>query len=253
MTMISEPTKATRKTIADPVNVIMVSYMRPNDLERSATSILNNTAIPIKLTILDNSTGVNDHVLDRLCSDTRVAIIYNPMNYGKAKCYNMYLDTILTGDENDFFVSVDADIEVKARWLDTLIDDSFVLAENNFGMLAPTYVDRLDSDEIPEKPLVHQMIDTRNVQGGVYYNKRLGGGLLLINKRFYHEAGGFDPEILYGGDDGRLCNAALRLNKFIGFTTNVRVKHLRYDETVEYQTWKRLHLNDKVIKHGHWD
>lgn len=246
-------TSQTSARTYDPFNIIMVSYMRPNDLMGSINSIVTNTDLPYRLTIIDNSCGAVDFVLDKFYHHPNIHIIFNPSNYGKAKSFNMYLDTILIGDTNHSFVSIDGDIEVPKGWLSKLLDDRDKLTDQ-FGLLAPYYVDNFN--ELPKLDgtlKVHQKMNFRHFVDNIYYNKRLGGGLLLINKAFYNSVGGYDGDILYGGDDGKLCRAASERNLFIGLTTSVSVRHLRNDETIDYRLWKKSAINNKKITSGYWD
>jgi hypothetical protein len=237
----------------NPINLVMVSYMRPNDLDRSLMSIFAHTDYPFRLTLIDNSSGAVDHVIDKYLKHSAFNVIYNPINMGKARSFASYLDTIMIGNTNRFFVSIDGDIEVSANWLSKLINAASTI-QKPFGALAPFYIRRFDdSIDINEKWLVHQKLDFCHYTGNVYYNKRVGGGLLLIDYEFYALSGGYDARYLYGGDDGRMCNQANALDRFIGFTTDVRVRHLRMDETPEYKKWKHENINNKETALGHWD
>ena len=77
------------------MNIIMVSYCRPNDLDLSIKSILTNTDIPFKLTIIDNSIGKVDHILNKYKQYGYITIIKNEKNIGKAHSFNKHIDTIL--------------------------------------------------------------------------------------------------------------------------------------------------------------
>lgn len=234
----------------------MVSYCRPNDLRMSINSILQNTDLPYRLTILDNSVGKADTTLNRYNNYQYVNIIRNETNVGKAVAFKRHYDKIMQYDDNDLFVSIDGDIIVEMGWLSGLVNARRRISQP-FAILAPIIKsNKHDTAENQLRSNRLTMHDNRNmlrVTESIIYNRFTAGPLFLIDKKFYSSVGGYDEHSFYGKDDGLLCKSAADRNLFIGITTDVEVTHSRSDEDKGYQDWKAKAIKTSGPQSGYWD
>ena len=58
---------------------------------------------------------------------------------------------------------------------------------------------------------------------------------------------------LYGNDDGKLCDAAMQKDLFVGFTSNVEVLHLEQNVDEGYVKWKHQNIQGNIDDKGYWD
>lgn len=237
------------------MNIIMVSYCRPNDLDLSIKSILTNTDKPFKLTIIDNSIGKVDHILNKYKQYGYITIIKNEKNIGKAHSFHKHIDTILHGDTNDLFVSIDGDVIVPHNWLGTMISQRRAI-DVPFGILAPIYMNNIaDTADVQlsrNKLTMHNNATMTKFKDQIYQNRHTAGPLFLLDRQFYHKVGGYDLCSFYGKDDGLLCKAAHDSGLFVGFTTAVSVIHSRIDEDEGYISWKREAIKKVGHQDGYW-
>ena len=232
--------------------IIQVAYMRPNDLEKSIESIIAHTDVPYIHVIIDNSGNGNRDLLEKY-QPSRLIFI-NAHNKGKAAAFNQHGLPILRMNTNKHFISIDGDIVVPKGWAATLIENAKKISMP-FGILSPMYADKRGIEEqLTNRHLeIHEAKDLTHHTDNVYYNKRVGGGCILVDRHFFIECGGYDDRYLYGGDDGKLCANANDRGLFVGFTSEVIVQHLRGDEDEGYQKWKKAALKNSEIRQGYWD
>lgn len=230
--------------------IVMISYYRPNDFRKSIESILEHTE-DYKLSIIDNSNGRMQDIISYTGDNIT---IYNNENLGKGKSFMKYYNTIMDKTNCDSFISIDADICVGRNWLTRLI-----AAKNkvkNFGIIAPVIMNNKGQyfeHQLEHGFIMHNASTLRHVVDEVYYNRHVAGCLLLIDRCFFESVGGFAQDQLYGNDDGELCKAAYKLDKFIGIASNVHVEHSNIDSDIGYKTWKFKNIGDKENKVGYWD
>jgi hypothetical protein len=242
--------------IDNPIPILMCSYHRPRDFEACLTSILDNTRVPHKITILDNSCGGLDEQLSWAeCNGCR--IIKSEENIGKGDIFKKYAEKLIEGSQ--FFVSIDADIKVPEMngddWLTILIRDS--IRVDDFAVLAPMYRRHFNPDppqaQLENNLIMHVRNGLRETVPGVYYNRSTAGCLYLIDTEFYIKSGGYPGEKIFASDDGHLCHQAAIMRKFVGFTSNLIVRHLEHDITVGYSNWKMRNVDPGVNEKGYWD
>lgn len=87
----------------------------------------------------------------------------------------------------------------------------------------------------------------------IYRNRYTAGPLFLIDRKFFNSVGGYVQTQLYGNDDGELCKAAARQNRFIGIVTDLEVLHLNGDSTEGYKLWKKQNISKDKDRKGFWD
>lgn len=239
------------------IELIMVTYCRPNDFTQSLQSILNNTSWPYHLSIIDNSYGQLDNILNTISNDN-ITIYKNHKNLGKGKAFATWYNTIMHNNKSDCFVSIDSDVVVPNNWLELLlIAKEQVQNTQEFGAIAPTLI---KNQYIPfNTQLQSKLIDhikgkrTKPFNHHIYHNNATAGPLLLINKKFYESIGGYSTNQLYGNDDGKICRHAILQNRFIGIVTDLIVQHLDIDTTDGYNNWKLRNINGDIDKKGYWD
>lgn len=238
----------------EQTEIIMISYFRPNDFRRSIRSILNNTSEPFHLSIIDNSHGGLDSELNEYESHENITIYRNEINYGKGIGVMKWYNKIMSKSNSKHFISIDADIEVYQNWLTRLIE-----ARNKitipFGILAPVIMNNYGDWFIKQKNnlIMHNRKIHYHLKDEIYYNRYTAGPLLLIDRNFFENIGGYSQNQLYGSDDGKLCKAAADNNLFIGIASNVHVLHLRHDDEEGYQKWKLNNINTDMVHTGYWD
>lgn len=223
----------------------MISYFRPNDFERSVQSVLNNTPEPFRLSIIDNSHGGLDATLDKYESHPNIDIYHNSENLGKGKGVMKWYNHIMQSSQTDYFISIDADIEVYPHWLTRFVEARRKLT-CPFAILAPVIMNKYgDWFAIQRRTglIMHNQKICHKIIDEVYYNRYTAGPLFFIDRQFFDSVGGYSQNQLYGSDDGKLCKAAANQDRFIGIATNVHVLHLRQDDEVGYQEWKQRHVN----------
>ena len=228
-----------------PLIVIMTTYHRPRDLERSLTSILLHTPQLELLHLIDNSMGKIDETLNKI-TDTRVQINRNPTNLGKSRSYQQHYHQVVHDNPLDHFVGIDADIEVGPDWYPELLRAARTTAP--WAAIAPRIQDP-GSDHL----IMHVTgPQTREVTTGVWYTPSTAGSLFLIRRKFWESWGGYPPLQRYGQDDGALCREAIRRQLFIGWTDRVVVQHHNSDSDQGYRDWKQRNITGDKDS-GYWD
>lgn len=233
----------------------MVSYFRPNDLLLSVESVISHTSCPYRLTLIDNSHGGLDRELSLIQKrHLHVVVLRNEQNIGKGASYRKWYSHIMAGDNNKYFVSMDADVIVPQQWLESLLRAAAIV---NAGVLAPLLLnnadDSLDRQVQNRKLTMHGFHEMQPATKSVYYNSQLAGPLLLISKRLYEKCGGYPGDQLYAHDDGVICKAAKSNNLFVGIETAVCCIHSTLDDTPKYRDWKQQHFNNSTVRIGYWD
>lgn len=239
--------------MADKLAIYMISYHRPNDFRFSLESVLSHTNVPYHLYIIDNSSGSNHNHLLPFYDHPNITIFENNINMGKGPGLMKYYPETILNHNLPYFISIDADVQVLPNW-----DVKLLASRNkidNFAMLAPVIMNRPDDYFVKQlrSGLIMHGSEIYHVSEEIYYNRNLAGPLLLIDKSFFEKVGGYSTAHLYGGDDGKLCGDAFRLNKFVGLAANNHVIHLRSDENKEYQKWKKENINKGLNIRGYWD
>lgn len=239
----------------EPINIIMVTYHRPNDLHNCINSILLNTKLPFRLSIIDNSMGAIDAELNVYSNHPAITIYKNPQNIGKGASYQKWYSTIMREMRYKYFISMDSDVQAPPSWLMTMI--SIANEISNIGILAPVLMsderDTFQKQLLQNKLTMHVKHEMQEIQDGVYYNSKTAGPLLLLNRQFYESCGGYPGTRLFGNDDGALCKKAKQIGLFIGFTSKVACIHLSEDNQIGYREWKARNVNKAMDHKGHWD
>lgn len=236
-------------------DIIMISYFRPNDFERSVSSILKNTEEPFRLSIIDNSCGGIDHIINKYTQHRNITIYKNASNIGKGCSVMKWYDDIMRHSTNDYFISIDADIEVYPNWL-TRLNSARRKIDSPFAIIAPTIMNKHGEwFTIQQKTgfIMHNNTIFYNLIDEVYYNRYTAGPLFFIDRQFFESVGGYSQNQLYGSDDGKLCKSAAEQNRFIGIASNVHVLHLHQDDEPGYRKWKQQHVNMDGACKGYWD
>jgi len=236
--------------LKDPIEIIAISYHRALDFELCISSIISNTTMPYKLTIIDNSNGALDNELNAL--DQNVRIIRNPSNWGKGKSFKFWYNHITKKNDNELFVSLDADVIVPNGWLESMCRDAHEIS--NLGALAPTFVKSADdlNKNDPYDGLMYMHVRGNEINKNIFHSPKTAGPLLLINKKFYDDVGGYPGDCLYGHDDGYICKMAVKSKRFIGYTESVVCIHSNLDCPHDYTQWKLNNVNKKK-EQGYWD
>lgn len=238
------------------VPIIMCSYHRPKDFLCSLNSLLNNTP-NYDIHILDNSCGGLDKELE-YARAAKCNVIKLPKNIGKGAAFKRYTFDIIK--HTKYFVSIDADIQVpkltNGNWLSTLLKLARTI--ENFGALAPMasrhFVYDSPEDQLKGHVNMHALDEhTKLINDGIYYNRATAGFLYLIDSAFFLSSGGYSGHKIYASDDGYLCNNAVALDKFIGFTSKLLVKHLEFDVDEGYVAWKLRNIDPKVDELGYYN
>lgn len=239
------------------INLIMVSYHRPNDLINSVQSIIENTTIDYHLSIIDNSSGSIDHTLDELSNNKHITIYRNKYNIGKGKSFKQWYDVITNNDKSKYIISIDADIKVPKNWLEVYLSEAEEIDKiQELGALAPIITEHgiTKQQQLDSKQFRMHVVDEINyITKTTFYNYNTAGSLFLINKEFYESFGGYPGDRLYGNDDAYVCLQSKNQNRFIGITTAFSVEHLHADSTKDYALWKMKHITDTTVNIGHWD
>lgn len=241
----------------DSVELIMVTYHRPNDFSRCLQSILANTR-GFHLSIIDNSCGGLDDRLALFSNDQRITIYRNQQNLGKGNSFKHWYAQIMRNNRADHFISIDSDLLVPPNWLLQLQNAYYrIRSRYRSGLLAPTIItnetDTFERQIAAGRLVMHDARELYEALPGIYYNRYTAGPLLLIDREFYENVGGYVCDQLYGNDDGRLCAAAAKQGRFIGIIATVGVQHLIADETDGYRAWKQRNVHGNIDAHGYWD
>lgn len=244
---------------SEPIQLIMVSYFRPNDFQKSVKSILSNTICSFHLSIIDNSHGGLDTELALVEADPRITIYKNSTNIGKGAAFNRWFKQIMGNPQNDHFVSIDADILVPQGWLFRMeAARTAIMRHESFGVLAPIIQD--NEHDTFDKQLAAGVLTMHNntefefvdYHDNLYRNRYTAGPLFLVSTRLFNRYGYCEKQ-LYGSDDGRLCHVAHHDELFIGITSDVSVIHLNADNSEGYQEWKNRNVTKDVDHKGYWD
>ena len=240
------------------IDIIMVTYHRPNDFTNCVESILKNTIVKYHLHIVDNSQGAIDEQLNKYENLANISVHRNDVNIGKPKSVNdCYFK--MGKSSNKFFVNMDSDIVVKKGWLLNLSRSyEFVSQSTKVGIIAPVIQNSLKETwrwQLANVVRMHKINKLGNdlYCRGVYENLHTAGPVLLINRQLFDAVRGFDAKQLYGADDGSLCRKSHNRGFFVGIDTNVTVMHVNNDSDKEYESWKVRNIKGNVDEKGRWD
>jgi len=242
----------------EPIEIIAISYHRPQDFTLCIDSIIQNTHVPYNLTIIDNSCGSINKELNNYQAHN-IKIIRNNENIGKGASFKKWYHLIMKNKRSPYIVSLDCDILVPPKWLYKLI--SAANKTKQFGAIAPvlqknhkdTFQEQLKNKNLTMHGGYDGFKYKKQIQQGIYYNIKTAGSLFLISKKFFESINGYPGDCIFGHDDGYICSQALKLKKFIGFTTDVSCVHLNNNCTIGYNKWKVKNLNNFEIHKGFWD
>jgi hypothetical protein len=231
---------------------------------------------------MDNSKGGIDDYLWSF-KNHNITIIKNDKNLGKAESFTQHYRKIMRKFKIDHFISIDSDIEVPPYWLIKLKIAMYRIRRiQPFGILAPYINDKLGPTHMPTittepgycldkalellqhpLPYMHKISETTTeVLPSIYYNRYTAGPVFLIDRNFFEGTGGYRGPLsrrtrsqnqLYGNDDGKLCDAAMQKNLFVGFTSNVEVLHLEQNIDEGYIKWKHQNIQGNIADKGYWD
>lgn len=237
----------------------MVTYFRPNDFRRSVESILTNTHCPFHLSIIDNSHGGLDEALAAYGNHQYITIYRNDKNIGKGAAFKRWYGEIMRDNQVPHFISIDSDIVVPSGWLIQLKMIYYSIANNDTpGILAPGIMDH-DGDTLEKQIKAGELRMHNNTEfskvnwhSNLYRNRYTAGPLFMIDTEFYEKVGGYGDGQIYG-EDGGLCKAAAKENRFIGITGVVEVIHHKEDDTAGYREWKLRNVTKDVDHKGFWD
>lgn len=243
-----------------PTQIIMVTYHRPNDFKLSIESIIQNTLCPYHLSIIDNSKGKIDHVLDIYQRNKNITIYRNQYNIGKGAAVNRWYNTIMCNNQLSHFVSIDSDIIVPCGWL-LEMQRSFYHTKRatKVGLIAPVIFNNQRETwkyQLSNRAIMHDtsiLSPQFHLYPGLYYNRYTAGPLIIIDTKLFETTGLFYDKQLYGADDGQLCATAYKHQAFIGINSNLSVQHINHDSDHEYIQWKERNITMDVDQHGRWD
>lgn len=244
---------------SEPVQLIMVSYFRPNDFRKSVQSILSNTICSFHLSIIDNSHGGLDTELALVEANPKITIYKNNTNIGKGAAFNRWFKQIMGTRQNNHFVSIDADIVVPKGWLLRMkAARTAIMRHEQFGILAPI-IQNNEQDTFKQQLAAGVLTMHNNTQfesvdyfDNLYRNRYTAGPLFLVNTKLVNRYGYCEKQ-LYGSDDGRLCHVAHHEGLFVGIISDVSVIHLSADNIEGYQEWKNRNVTKDVDHKGYWD
>jgi rhamnosyltransferase len=138
---------------AEQVCAIIVSFHPPQQL-------LNNVALLLDqvdhLVVVDNaSTGVSANLLREIENDSRISVIFNPVNEGIAAALNQGLRQGLEMGY-PWMITFDQDSTVSPSLVKTLL--RCFLVEKNIAIAAPSYVDRNLGARLGKDPGDHREV-----------------------------------------------------------------------------------------------
>lgn len=240
----------------------MVTYHRARDLQRCLESVFGHTHTPFRLTIIDNSQGAIDGLLSEAADRWPLQAIRNRYNLGKSLSFHKWYRQI--APQAPYFVSMDSDIYVPPvnsqgkDWLQILLETAAGIPR--LGLLAPvlqngqedTFLAQTNRKKLTMHGGQEGFRRAKESLPDIFHSPHTAGPLLLIHRGFYEECGGYPGDALFGRDDGYLCQMALRMNRFVGFTSYLSCLHLDKDNTPKYQQWKLENLN-RPVSRGYWD
>lgn len=243
-----------------PTQIIMVTYHRPNDFTSSVESITNNTLCPYHLSIIDNSKGKIDNVLDKYKHHPHISIYRNDHNLGKGAAVNKWYSHIMRYNQLSHFISIDSDVIVPNGWL-LEMQRCFYHTQlmTKVGLIAPVLYNLRHETwdyQLSNKVVMHNTNVIKpafDIYPGLYYNRSIAGPLLIIDTNLFETTGLFNGKRIYGADDGHLCVTAHKHNAFIGINTNISVQHINEDSDIDYILWKQRNITKDVDQHGRWD
>lgn len=238
--------------IQNTVQIIMVTYFRPNDLVLSLNSIIKHTTLPYHLHIIDNSRGSINHTLMTYDKHPNITVTYNDSNLGKGVAFmKQYRKTNHT---MPYFISIDGDVIVPPNWLER-IDKAYW--DTEAAILAPiiadspldTFASQLSNDKF----IMHNVSRPILLQNGIFRCRHIAGPLFVIKKSFFDIVNGYPTTQLYGNEDGELCRKAHELYEYTGIISDMTVIHSNIDSDALYQEWKLKNVKNPTERKGRWD
>ncbi len=232
-------------------DVVIVSYHRPSYLAATLRSV-RNAGAPCRLTVIDHSCGANDAVIAAAVPDRLI----RQENLGKAAGFMANWPTVAASDP---FVVLDGDLVLPGGWLAQLHGAAAETAPYGpLGLLAPLLA--VDANVNVPATIASQRLhmhrwgpETEEIAVGVWRCRHVAGPIMLIGRRAFEQAGGYQPRQRYGADDGDLCRACWDQGAFVGFTTRTVAIHLGARDDQGYRDWKRRNVNGDTDSRGYWD
>ena len=235
--------------VFDPIPIYMVAYFRPQDLIVSLDSILENTTLPYKLFVIDNSHGEIDETLDQYEDLPHTTIIRNSTNKGKGQAFMEQYRQYNT----PYFISIDGDIIVPPRWLER-IDQAYWTT--NAPILAPiigNHPDETFEYQLAHGFNMHKITEPIILQNKTFTCRYTSGPLFAIDTDFFKLIGGYPTNQIYGNEDGELCRRAATKGRLPRIISDLQVLHSNIESDSEYKQWKLANVRNPQVRKGRWD
>jgi GT2 family glycosyltransferase len=190
-------------------------------IEPTIQALLNQTRPPDELLIIDD--GSKDRTVE-VASRYPVRVIRHQGNQGLAAARN----TAFTNAQHELVASVDADVIVEPRWLESLaeafVDDNVA---GSGGRLLEAFRDT-PADAWRAKHMAQDLGEDR-IEMAYPTVKRLGGFGTIFRKDAVERVGGYDPQFRTNWEDVDLCTRLLRAGCKLVFEPRAIGHHQRRD------------------------
>lgn len=238
----------------------MITYHRPDTVTKALAALADADG-DFHVSLIDNSSGAIDHILNQYSDNCRFSIYKNEMNIGKSRSYDKWFSQLIASDNNAYFLSLDDDVIVPRDFL-IRYRLGYEAAKSEFKdrrvmALSPVLTDKSENDiayQLNNKYLSYHGI-APDFKSGLIIQKtsHVCGAAFLIDTKLFIKHGLYGVEQIYGGDDSYVCEVCAANNYGIGIITDFLVQHLSNQGDVEYISWKGKNLTNQNLRIGFYD
>ena len=209
--------------------IIVLSYNRPQLLERALQSIAAQTCTPCDVLVIDNASSSSARIRDLVAAFEGVRLIANPTNTG----FTGGMNQGLAAAEGEYVYLTEDDIELGSDCVATLIE--YLERHPGTALAGPVMWNRRSSTircagGSFTLGSVYQMCVGGEGQEELpdtapFETMYLPGAMIAARTHELRELGGFRPDFFMYGEDVELCARVLERGRAIAIVPAARVYH----------------------------
>jgi len=244
------------------VKIYTPTYYRYEKTRRAIDSIVESieqSKNEVTLYIGDNDTKGPQmrEWLKQLAQHPQVKVFFSDKNLGKGAMINQMHEK--TGDDADYFISIDSDMlsdeHDQYNWIDELVKIMEHGPAKNFGLLS-VYQKENNAHVLKEQKERTEFLG-HHIMYGTFWG--IAGGCVIMRNQDFIDIGRYNLVDVYSGDDALLMrNVTNKMKKLVGITEDIRLVHQANEEyEKDYQQWKIDKCHGKIKcdtkGKGFWD
>jgi GT2 family glycosyltransferase len=221
--MVAEP------AYAPQVTIVVLSYNRPDLLEKALRSIAAQTCDSFEVLVIDNRSPSSVRIRDLVCRFAGVRLVANATNRG----FTGGMNQGLAEARGEYVYLTEDDIELDPACVATLVD--YLSRHPEAGLAGPVMWNLRDptircaGGEF-ELRATYRMRVTCAGQHKLsatepFHTKYLPGAMIAARTSVLRELGGFHPDFFMYGEDVELCARVRERGRAIAIVPAARVYH----------------------------